>query len=60
MNPLNYNAGCQKVVSIKLVLVVLEKVVPNENKLDTYILIKKYNVNRKKVNSKMLIKRTNM
>ena len=60
MNPLNYNVGCQKVVSIKLVLVVLEKVVPNENKLDTYILIKKYNVNRKKVNSKMLIKRTNM
>ena len=60
MNPLNYNVGCQKVVSIKLVLVVLEKVVPNENKLDTYILIKKDNLNRKKVNSKMLIKRTNM
>ena len=60
MNPLNYNVGCQKVVSIKLVLVVLEKVVPNENKLDTYILIKKYNLYRKKVNSKMLIKRTNM
>ena len=48
-NPLKWihwvdDIGCEKVVVIKLVLVVVEKTSPNENKWNRYILIKKYNL----------------
>ena len=47
-NPLKWihwvdDVGYEKVAIIKLVLVTAEKALPNENKLNTYILIKKHN-----------------
>ena len=41
---------------MKLVLVIVEKVPPDENKLNPYILIKKYNKASKKLISNMLSK----
>ena len=48
-NPLRWihwvdDVGCEKVAVMKLVLVIVEKALPNENKLSTYILIKKHNL----------------
>ena len=54
------DVGCEKVAVMKLVLVIVEKALPNENKLNTHILIKKHNLLSKKLNSNMLIKWTNM
>ena len=44
-NPLKWihwadDVGYEKVAIMKLVLVIVEKALPNENKLNTYILIK--------------------
>ena len=41
---------------MKLVLVTVEKIPPDENKLNAYILIKKYNKTSKKLISNMLSK----
>ena len=48
-NPLKWihwvnDVGCEKVAVMKLVLVIVEKALPNENKLNRYILIKKHNL----------------
>ena len=45
---------------MKLVLVIIKKAPPNQNKLKTYILIKNYNIISRKLNSNMLVKWTNM
>ena len=45
---------------MQLVLVIVEKAPPKENKLNTYMLNKKHNLIGKKLNSNMLIKRINM
>ena len=41
---------------MKLALAIVEKTLPNEKKLDTYILIKKYNLLSKKITRNKLIK----
>ena len=45
---------------MELVLLIVEKALPNENELNTYMLNKKYNLINKKRNSGMLIKWKNM
>ena len=54
------NIDCEKVAVMQLVLVIVEKAPPKENKLNTYMLNKKHNLIGKKLNSNMLIKRINM
>ena len=48
--------GCEKVAVMKLVLLIVEKALPNENKLNTYILFKNHNLLSKKLDSNILIK----
>ena len=43
----------KKVAVIKLVLIIVEMTPPNENKLNTYILIKKYNIISKAISSNL-------
>ena len=52
-NPLKWiywvdDVGSEKVTIMKLVLVIVEKALPNEKKLNTYILIEKHNLLSKK------------
>ena len=54
------NIDYEKVAVMQLVLVIVEKAPPKENKLNTYMLNKKHNLIGKKLNSNMLIKRINM